>query len=962
MLFILTDAGSAYLAQNPVAPALPAFKLGQSYGYTPVSSVTALTGNIVYTGAPSAPSVQSTNLLRYSIVLDNSIGPFSFGEAGLYLPDGTLFAIGVNSVPLFKTTTAGFAGNYLSIDCYIPTDTNVRAAYASIVNSSAQLTVPNVFSVDSLPPATNTPSNAYVVPSPDGSGANLLAVASSTSWTINGFSTLVATGTTSSDTPSGSTINVAWTSSVPVVPTASGQYVLQFLTGPVAGVLRILNTTGSTTVQLASGLLIDVPSGTSFAIYSASQLPGVATSFLSGLNPALTASEVNALHGVDLTTFVKKDGSVILSGPLNFNYNKITNLAYPVNPNDGVNLQALTDFTQAVSNTLGTFSTRLGNLESTALLKTGVNALTGNLIAGGNKITSLANGVAVGDAATWGQVQSLVSTTLTTGVVSVSNLADATTLTKGVSLVGGAIRCLDSIAQLRQAPHTGSPRIFVSGYYYQGDGGGGFYYLDPVDTTSTDNGGSIIVATDGSRWKLVLSAVTSAKQFGAKGDGSANDTTAIQAAVTWAGQAGSEIYVPAGLYLLTATINVPRNVTLRGQGTPMPVAGYNPTLQKSGVVFVKNHTSSCISVVGSGAYSEGAGIYNITVISNTTIYSTGDGFVIDQVGSYVVEQCNVWSCGGNGFSIGVSAGDVTGQLQLRNLYVNNCSGNAYYNRSKWLRAYNLKSDGCAWGLFNQDAGEGLVDGFHFEGFSVGGIRFAGASGSNVLQKGFVALTNAASLYGVHSDAVSGNSVNTIDNSHFVGRSGSGVVAIDLTSSAWDTRVSKCLIESFPVGVNNNGPQNTSITDTIFNACALPIYENGTGTRIRGCTTTGTTGSYSIDHEGGGSGVWTDNVLDAPIHPGVYGGSQGNFGTNVVKANVGFKTFASGTTAAIASGVPFAHGLNTTPATVFVAPVYPYSIPTAMTINYDGTNITIAWTGGGVVQFNWQASSVCANQG
>lgn len=121
------------------------------------------------------------------------------------------------------------------------------------------------------------------------------------------------------------------------------------------------------------------------------------------------------------------------------------------------------------------------------------------------------------------------------------DLADSDPL-KGVALVAGAARVVSSIAALRALPRTGSKNVFVTGYYAPGDGGGGAYYFDAADTTSADNGGTIIVATDGGRWKLSFTKFLSVKQFGAKLDGTTDDTAFIQAALT-AG-AGRTVYSP----------------------------------------------------------------------------------------------------------------------------------------------------------------------------------------------------------------------------------------------------------------------------------------------------------------------------------------------------------------------------------------------------------------------------------
>lgn len=133
---------------------------------------------------------------------------------------------------------------------------------------------------------------------------------------------------------------------------------------------------------------------------------------------------------------------------------------------------------------------------------------------------------------------------------SVNNLG-STSPNKGVSLVFGAGRVVESIDDLRDMTVTGTPQAFVTGYYAQGDGGGGPYWRDDSDTTSADNGGTIIVATDGGRWKLYVTpgGAISIAQFGAVCDSNETGSTGsdrlaqVNAALAWL-TVGGDLYVP----------------------------------------------------------------------------------------------------------------------------------------------------------------------------------------------------------------------------------------------------------------------------------------------------------------------------------------------------------------------------------------------------------------------------------
>lgn len=170
----------------------------------------------------------------------------------------------------------------------------------------------------------------------------------------------------------------------------------------------------------------------------------------------------------------------------------------------------------------------------------------------------------------------------------ITDLSSTSDLSKGVSLVGGAQRIVKTIADLRLCPKTGTPQVYVMGYYAQGDGGGGSYYYDATDTTSPDNNGTLIVAADGGRWRLALIDSVTVLQFGAKGDGTTDDVAAFQGAMNWcATQGGGIVQVPVKAYFFGtgSALQIPGKVTLKGMaqgpfgGSSTPPTGlWGPTM------------------------------------------------------------------------------------------------------------------------------------------------------------------------------------------------------------------------------------------------------------------------------------------------------------------------------------------------------------------------------------------------
>jgi len=158
----------------------------------------------------------------------------------------------------------------------------------------------------------------------------------------------------------------------------------------------------------------------------------------------------------------------------------------------------------------------------------------------------------------------------------------------------GTFTVVSSITALRAVSKTANGNVFVTGYTTANDGGGGVYIYFASDTTSSDNGGSIIVASDGGRWHLQIISGVSVKQFGATGNGTTDDTAAIQAAEN----AGiSPLVFPAGTYIVDTT-----GIT-----------------KKSSIDWIAAENGTVTIKAQAASYSTG-GLVNGSSISNFKIY------------------------------------------------------------------------------------------------------------------------------------------------------------------------------------------------------------------------------------------------------------------------------------------------------------------------------------------------------
>lgn len=220
-------------------------------------------------------------------------------------------------------------------------------------------------------------------------------------------------------------------------------------------------------------------------------------------------------------------------------------------------------------------------------------------------------------------------------IVSLSNQFNA--VTKNVA----------NITNLRSLDKTRVTEATTAGYYTAGDGGNSTYRLDPTDTTSVDNGGTVIVGFDGGRWKLVLSPVSSIKQFGAKVDGVTNDTGAWIAALASMPAAGGRVYCPSGTSMVSpgAGLLVPANVEVSGEFTGSVVKASASCT----AVFVLNGGSSSICNIGvdGNGYLAVAGIVNdskdFTNVSRCYVTGCGNGYTSKDNGlviqSPIIKDC-----------------------------------------------------------------------------------------------------------------------------------------------------------------------------------------------------------------------------------------------------------------------------------------------------------------------------------
>lgn len=151
--------------------------------------------------------------------------------------------------------------------------------------------------------------------------------------------------------------------------------------------------------------------------------------------------------------------------------------------------------------------------------------------------------------------------------------------------------CVTTIAELRvlTAP---DPDIV---YYVKDTGQEGHFTFDAADTVSADNMGTILVSTSGDRFKRsFVAGVVHVKWFGAKGDGTTDDTASIQAAMDSIPHGGT-VFFAEGTYRTTSRLIVRcSNITLSGNGNrniQTPITLFD---SKVPATLLADHTGDCV--------------------------------------------------------------------------------------------------------------------------------------------------------------------------------------------------------------------------------------------------------------------------------------------------------------------------------------------------------------------------------
>jgi len=330
-LFQLTDAGAALLNADTGPITITTAELGSAFNYVPEATDTNIHGSLVFSMTPSLPTPVTANIVVYSLFLNAELGPFSFGEVGLFTEDGTLFALGAGNELVVKLAAAITPpGNSIRIDCYLSMVGQNYAMWLQFAESDNAFRMAVLGSPDYLPPSNQATPNAYVISGITNYQSSFLAYTNQTGlWNFDAYNFAnQATATiTSFDTQS---VTIALSDYVEAMtPSYLGQVILEFVTGNLYSICRYVQTTvisgNFVTLGFVNPLMSPPIVGDLFSVFertatSVAPSPQIATTTQLGvvqIGDTLTITSGGLLNvaasSSPVTSFNSRTGAIVLA-------------------------------------------------------------------------------------------------------------------------------------------------------------------------------------------------------------------------------------------------------------------------------------------------------------------------------------------------------------------------------------------------------------------------------------------------------------------------------------------------------------------------------------------------------------------------------------------------------------------------------------------------------------------------
>lgn len=448
-----------------------------------------------------------------------------------------------------------------------------------------------------------------------------------------------------------------------------------------------------------------------------------------------------------------------------------------------------------------------------------------------------------------------------------------------------------NIAAIRALTTAPDSVLFAEGYCTAADGGEGAFAYVASDTTSADNGGTIIVDAGGHRWHRECGSLPlSAKWFGAKGDGATDDTAALQSWLNVVGATGATGYLPpvASCYLISNSLALTATGAAKIEGAGWCQAS-GVGGQQGSVICITNPTADLL-------WTNVSGTLTITGIGfAASVTRTGGSFLYVQNEHHVIERCAFLN-----YFFGIDAAANVGTIRSCT-FASNVAGNVGININNYAGGlviddvlfYDASPIVAMAGILINTCGAVIVSNSNIIG--QGADLFINAVGSGVAS---VFCNNTFFDTATHGIVIAANAAANVlrvkfDGCWFSSHSGDGCSIVNYGSGVISSvHFADCYgILNGGSGISVNRPgsgavEDIGVTGGLFAANAYGIYLSGvTGASVTGAVV-GSTGTlhgnsaWGIAVDGGCSNyVVTGNRM-----AGNGAGEIANGGHNCVVAN------------------------------------------------------------------------------
>lgn len=287
-------------------------------------------------------------------------------------------------------------------------------------------------------------------------------------------------------------------------------------------------------------------------------------------------------------------------------------------------------------------------------------------------------------------------------------------------------------------------------------------------------------------FSMIDGAPVNVLDFGAVGNGVADDTAAIQAALDSAPPEGLKLYFPAGTYKTTAPL-IPKVVV------PAPTFSYNLTVMGDGpnVSVIKAFHSGNVFTITQGQASFTGRDSNLffNMLSINGNYQASHCIYADYIAGMKLVDCIFSNANTAQVRIGVDPASECYGIDVRNCYMNNNAANSgqaiagiHFFKARYVLIDRLTTDGAGYGIYMDGSDKFFIQNCHLEGAKIASLWIQGTGGgehkiANNMFFPYVGFDASAkfdgTLYGLYMTGSAGGNAfnNVVGNVFIVGQAG-----------------------------------------------------------------------------------------------------------------------------------------------------------------------------------------------